>query len=104
MGPDAGFDLWHDRAVLHFLTDPAQRDAYVAQATRSVRPGGHLVIATFASDGPTRCSALDVMRYDADALAALFEPGFEALASERDLHTTPGGAPQVFQYLIARRR
>lgn len=102
--PDAGFDLWHDRAVLHFLTDPAQRDAYVAQATRSVRHGGHLVIATFASDGPTRCSALDVMRYDADALAALFEPGFEALASERDLHTTPGGAPQVFQYLIARRR
>lgn len=101
--PEAGFDLWHDRAVLHFLTDPAQRDAYVTQATRSVRHGGHLVIATFAPDGPARCSALDVMRYDAAGLTALFERGFEALASERDLHTTPGGAPQAFQYLIARR-
>jgi len=102
--PESGFDLWHDRAVLHFLTDPAQRDAYVAQATRCVRPGGHLVIATFAADGPTRCSALDVMRYDAAGLAALFEPAFEEVASEREIHTTPGGSTQAFQYLIARRR
>ena len=102
--PESGFDLWHDRAVLHFLTAPAQRAAYVAQANRCVRPGGHLIVATFAPDGPQQCSQLDVMRYSEAELAALFAPGFEAVASEREIHTTPSGAQQAFQFLIARRR
>jgi SAM-dependent methyltransferase len=102
--PESGFDVWHDRAVLHFLTDPAQRAAYVAQATRCVRPGGHLIVATFAPDGPQQCSQLDVMRYSEADLAALFNAGFEAVANEREVHTTPSGAQQAFQYLIARRR
>jgi SAM-dependent methyltransferase len=102
--PESGFDVWHDRAVLHFLTAPAQRAAYVAQANRCVRPGGHLIVATFAPDGPQQCSQLDVMRYSEAELAALFAPGFEAVASEREIHTTPSGAQQAFQFLIARRR
>ena len=102
--PESGFDVWHDRAVLHFLTDPAQRAAYVAQATRCVRPGGALVVATFAADGPQQCSQLDVTRYSAADLAALFDAGFEAVASEREIHSTPSGAQQAFQYLIASRR
>jgi SAM-dependent methyltransferase len=102
--PESGFDVWHDRAVLHFLTDPAQRAAYVAQATRCVRPGGHLIIATFAPDGPQQCSQLEVMRYSEADLADLFKAGFEAVASEREIHTTPSGAQQAFQFLIARRR
>jgi len=102
--PEAGFDVWHDRAVLHFLTDPAQRAAYVAQANRCVRPGGHLIVATFAPDGPQQCSQLDVKRYGEAELAALFAPGFEAVASEREIHTTPSGAQQAFQILVARRR
>jgi SAM-dependent methyltransferase len=102
--PESGFDVWHDRAVLHFLTDPTQRAAYVAQAMRCVRPGGHLIIATFAPDGPPRCSQRDVMRYSEAELAALFAPGFEAVASEREIHTTPTGTQQAFQILIARRR
>jgi len=102
--PESVFDVWHDRAVLHFLTDPAQRSAYVAQAARSVRPGGHVIIATFAPDGPKQCSQLDVMRFGEAELVALFAAGFEAVASERDIHTTPGGAQQAFQVLIARRR
>jgi ubiquinone/menaquinone biosynthesis C-methylase UbiE len=102
--PESGFDVWHDRAVLHFLTAPIQRAAYVAQATRCVRPGGALVVATFAADGPQQCSQLDVMRYSEADLAALFNAGFEAVASEREVHTTPSGAQQAFQYLIARRR
>jgi SAM-dependent methyltransferase len=102
--PESGFDVWHDRAVLHFLTDPAQRAAYVAQATRCVRPGSALVVATFAADGPQQCSQLDVTRYSEADLAALFNAGFEAVASEREVHTTPSGAQQAFQYLIARRR
>lgn len=102
--PEAGFDIWHDRAVLHFLITPAQRAAYVAQAARCVRPGGHLIVATFAPDGPSRCSQRDVMRYSEAELAALFAPAFDAVASEREIHTTPGGAQQAFQILIARRR
>ncbi len=102
--PESGFDLWHDRAVLHFLTDPAQRAAYVAQANRCVRPGGHLIVATFAPDGPQQCSQLDVKRYSEAELTALLAPGFETVASEREIHTTPSAAQQAFQWLIARRR
>lgn len=102
--PQAGFAVWHDRAVLHFLTAPAQRAAYVAQALRCVRPGGGLVVAVFAPDGPQQCSQLDVQRYSAEDLAALFAPGFEPVAASREIHTTPSGARQAFQYWVGRRR
>lgn len=101
--PAAHFGLWHDRAVFHFLTDAAQRAAYVAQARRALAPGGYLVIATFAEDGPTRCSGLPVMRYSAEALAAQFAAGFMPLASERESHSTPAGQTQSFVYCLLRR-
>lgn len=100
--PTAHFALWHDRAVFHFLTDPAQRRAYVAQAARSLRPRGHLLIATFALDGPERCSGLSVCRYDAAMLAAEFAAHFRPVADAREQHPTPFGTTQSFQYLLLR--
>lgn len=102
--PEAGTDLWHDRAVLHFLTQPAQQAAYAAQAARAVRPGGHLVLSVFATDGPPQCSALDVSHWDADGLARLLAPAFEPLAAERTTHVTPSGAQQAFVQFVARRK
>ena len=87
-----GFAVWHDRAVFHFLTDPADRARYVDQVRRAVRPGGHFVVATCASDGPTRCSGLDVVRYTPDAMHAEFGDGFQLLDSVREDHRTPTGS------------
>ncbi|MBP6077699.1 MAG: class I SAM-dependent methyltransferase [Xanthomonadales bacterium] len=101
--PDAHFALWHDRAVFHFLTEPAQRAAYVAQAAHTLRPGGHLLIATFAADGPERCSGLPVQRYDADTLAAEFAPHFTRIGDAREQHPTPFGTTQSFQYVLLQR-
>ncbi len=102
--PAAAFDVWHDRAVFHFLTDAADRARYVAQVRAAVRPGGHVIVATFAEDGPTRCSGLDVARYSADALHAEFGAGFVVLESQRELHTTPSGSEQAFTYCVCRVR
>lgn len=96
--------LWHDRAVFHFLVDEHVRTAYVAQTLRAVRPGGHVLLGTFAPDGPERCSGLPVVRYDADGLARIFEAGFALVASEREEHATPGGSTQRFVYALLRRR
>lgn len=93
-----GLDLWHDRAVFHFLTEAADRAAYVGRAVHAVRPGGHLVIATFAPDGPTRCSGLPVVRYDAAGLAQEFGATFRLEAQAADAHATPGGNTQSFLY------
>ncbi|MHB1156302.1 MAG: class I SAM-dependent methyltransferase [Phycisphaerales bacterium] len=102
--PDLGtVDLWHDRAVFHFLTEPADRATYVALLARTVRPGGHVVIATFALDGPAKCSGLDVQRYDAASLAATLGNDFALLKSEPEIHQTPWGKPQSFQYSLFRR-
>lgn len=98
--PPAAFDLWHDRAVFHFLTDPVDRDRYVAAARRAVRPGGHLIVATFAEDGPPRCSGLEVVRYSPAALHEVFGEGFRLVESHRELHVTPSGAQQAFTYCI----
>jgi 2-polyprenyl-3-methyl-5-hydroxy-6-metoxy-1,4-benzoquinol methylase len=92
----AYFDLWHDRAVFHFLTDPAQRSAYVRQLVGALKPGGHAIVSTFSPDGPPRCSGLDVVRYDAPALAAALGAGFRLLDSVISLHPTPAGATQQF--------
>ncbi|TDR45604.1 methyltransferase family protein [Tahibacter aquaticus] len=91
-------DLWHDRAVFHFLTDEADRASYVRQVTAALKPGGHLVIATFAPDGPTRCSGLEVVRYDATGLAQVFGQAFRLEAQAADAHTTPNGNTQSFVY------
>jgi SAM-dependent methyltransferase len=97
------FDVWHDRAVFHFLTEDASRRRYVRLAERTVRPGGTAVMATFASDGPERCSGLAVRRYGARQLASECGPGFELAASERHVHTTPRGVPQNFLYSVFHR-
>lgn len=97
-------DVWHDRATFHFLTDPDDRAAYAARARAAVRPGGHLLIATFAPNGPDRCSGLPVMRFSAEALAAEFAEGFEPIDSFEHEHVTPWGASQAFVHLTMRRR
>ena len=98
----AGYSVWHDRAVFHFLTTPASRSRYVAQVRRTVRPGGFVLVATFADDGPTRCSGLEVDRYSPDALHAEFGAPFRLIASEREEHVTPRGVTQAFVYCLCR--
>jgi hypothetical protein len=100
--PAAQFDVWHDRAVFHFLTEPQQRADYVAQVRHALRPGGYALVATFAEDGPTRCSGLDVARYSADALHGEFGADFRLLESRREEHITPSGARQSFTYCLCR--
>lgn len=96
--PDAAFDIWHDRAVFHFLTDAADRAAYLRQVMRCVRPGGHVIVATFAPDGPTQCSGLPVARYAPDELHREFGPAFTLLEHADEQHHTPWGAVQHFVY------
>ena len=102
--PSRTWDVWHDRAVFHFLTDEAARSAYLTALRRSVAPGGTVILATFAADGPTQCSGLQVARYDANTLSALFGSEFERMATARDMHVTPWGSIQAFTYLRLRRR
>ena len=97
-------DVWHDRAVFHFLTEAADRRAYVAQATAAVCPGGHIIVATFAIDGPAQCSGLDVCRYSPDLLHEEFGAGFDLVAHTFEEHITPTGGAQRFQYSVLARR
>jgi SAM-dependent methyltransferase len=101
--PRHGYDLWHDRAVFHFLTTQEQREAYVRQVLHAVRPGGHVIVATFAEDGPTECSGLPVVRYDAEHLHGEFGAPFELLGHEHEQHLTPAGRTQSFLYCYCRR-
>jgi SAM-dependent methyltransferase len=96
-------DIWHDRAVFHFLTDAGERERYVKAVIRSVRPGGIVIVATFAEDGPTRCSGLPVMRYSADQLHAQFGAPFVLAGHERESHHTPTGNEQKFVYCFCRK-
>ena len=97
------FDIWHDRAVFHFLTDPLDRKHYVELAARTVPGGGHLIMGVFTLDAPPRCSGLDVCRYDASMLAAEFSPAFRSMEEMSHLHITPGGKPQHYIYLTFER-
>lgn len=97
-------DLWHDRAVFHFLTDPEDRARYLSHLMRAVKPGGAVVMATFAHDGPERCSGLPVARYSADTLAAALGAGFSLEQALPHTHETPWGARQAFQYACLRRQ
>jgi SAM-dependent methyltransferase len=101
--PSRTYDVWHDRAAFHFLTEPNDQAAYVARLRRALPVGGHAIIATFAPDGPERCSGLPVSRYDANALAATLGEGFELIDTRRHDHTTPWGAAQKFQFSTFRR-
>ena len=96
--PAAYYDVWHDRAVFHFLTAPADRARYVEQVLKSVKPGGHVIVATFGPGGPLQCSGLDVVRYAPDALHAEFGTPFRLLRHETEIHLTPAGHRQEFVY------
>lgn len=98
----ARYDVWHDRAVFHFLTSADDRAAYVRQVAHAVRPGGHVIVATFGPEGPETCSGLDVVRYDPEHLHGEFGPKFRLLDSVTELHETPWGAPQQFMYCFCR--
>lgn len=101
--PPQTYAVWHDRAAFHFLTDPGDRAAYAERLSRAVRPGGHAIIATFAPDGPERCSGLLVVRHDAASLGAVLGPSFVLEESRQDSHRTPMGAIQRFQFSLLRR-
>ncbi|MGO9133637.1 MAG: class I SAM-dependent methyltransferase [Methylovirgula sp.] len=102
--PETTFDLWHDRAAFHFLTDAGARAAYAERVARAVRPGGHVMIATFALDGPERCSGLPVMRHDAASIGAVLGEDFALIEMRRHNHLTPSGAVQKFQFSGFRRK
>ncbi len=99
----SAYDLWHDRAAFHFLVEASDRRAYVDNMKRALRIGGHAIIASFAPDGPERCSGLPVARYDGEALANLIGDGFQRLETRHLAHRTPGGAEQKFQCSLFRR-
>jgi len=92
------YDLWHDRAVFHFLTDADDRAAYVRQVAHAVKPGGHVIVATFGPEGPARCSGLDVVRYGPEALHDEFGAAFRLVRHRTELHQTPTGSTQQFTY------
>jgi ubiquinone/menaquinone biosynthesis C-methylase UbiE len=100
---ERGYAVWHDRAVFHFLTKRADRRAYVAQVQRAVRPGGYVLVATFAEDGPATCSGLPVHRYSAESLHSEFGPAFCIVTSAHEDHHTPAGREQPFLYCLCRR-
>jgi len=92
------YDVWHDRAVFHFLTASEHRAAYVRQVGHAVKPGGHVIISTFGPEGPTKCSGLDVVRYDAESLHEQFGVRFRLVKSSKELHRTPFGTTQQFLF------
>ena len=102
--PPHQFSLWHDRAVFHFLTDITDRENYLKVLNRALEPSGHIIIATFAIDGPTRCSGLDVVQYDAEKLMAELGAGFELVEKRTETHITPTNEEQKFAYFLLNKR
>lgn len=100
---ESSYDLWHDRAVFHFLTKPEQRHQYVAKALYALKPGGHIIISTFAKDGPTKCSGLEVMRYNHDEIHAEFGTSFTLVQHSEEYHHTPFSTEQHFVYCYCRK-
>lgn len=101
--PAQTYDVWHDRAVFHFLINPEQRHAYVQKVLDAVKPGGLVIVATFGEHGPTMCSGLPVMRYSANQLHAQFGEPFTLLGHEEETHHTPTGNVQQFTYCLCRK-
>jgi SAM-dependent methyltransferase len=97
------YDVWHDRAVFHFLTDPVQQQRYIDQVKHAVKPGGHVIVATFALDGPDKCSGLSTARYDPASLHGVFGEAFDLVHSTHETHITPWGSEQHFVYCHCRK-
>jgi SAM-dependent methyltransferase len=97
-GPNREYDVWHDRAAFHFLTAADDREAYAAVLRRALSPGGRAIIATFAPDGPERCSGLEIVRYDAESIQAALGTDFQLVEEQREIHRTPAGGEQSFMY------
>ena len=102
--PAKTYDIWHDRAAFHFLTDPNDRAAYVERLRTAVAPGGQVIIATFAPDGPEKCSGLPVQRHDSASLSTELGPEFELVETRSETHHTPWQSTQAFQFSRFRRR
>ncbi|MDX6234885.1 MAG: hypothetical protein QOH68_4017 [Nocardioidaceae bacterium] len=102
--PQRTYEVWHDRAVFHFLTNPGAQSSYVDLVTRAISPGGALVLGTFAEDGPTQCSGLPTARYSATDLASRFSDGFDLEQHTHETHQTPAGTEQSFTWVKLRRR
>jgi 2-polyprenyl-3-methyl-5-hydroxy-6-metoxy-1,4-benzoquinol methylase len=100
--PSQCYDVWHDRAVFHFLISQEERTAYVQRVAGSMRLGGHVIVATFGPEGPNKCSGLDVVRYDAQSLHAEFGRHFRLMESATELHQTPSGTTQQFLYCLCK--
>jgi 2-polyprenyl-3-methyl-5-hydroxy-6-metoxy-1,4-benzoquinol methylase len=100
--PSRHYDVWHDRAVFHFLTAADQRAAYVRRVAESMKPGGHVIVATFGPEGPEKCSGLNVVRYDTDSLHDEFGAQFRLMESTTELHQTPFGTTQQFLYCLCK--
>ena len=101
--PAGVFDVWHDRAAFHFLTDEGDRAAYISRLAAALKPGGHAIVATFAPDGPEKCSGLPVMRYDAESLGRTLGGAFKLVEARREAHVTPWNSVQQFQFSLFRR-
>lgn len=102
--PEKHYDVWHDRAVFHFLTDAEDRRRYVELVMRSVKLGGHIIVASFGLDGPEKCSGLNVVRYSPDSMHDEFGDSFELVKSVDETHNTPFGTTQEFVYCYCRKR
>jgi trans-aconitate methyltransferase len=102
--PTGAFDIWHDRAAFHFLVEASDRAAYIDRLHAGVKPGGHAIIATFAPDGPEKCSGLPVQRYDSESLSRTIGAAFDLVEHLSHRHLTPWGAEQSFQFSVLRRR
>lgn len=101
--PQKAYDIWHDRAAFHFLTEDRDRAAYVERLERALRVGGYAIIATFALDGPERCSGLPIVRYDPVSLGLILGPAFNLVETRRHVHATPWDTEQSFQFSVFRR-
>jgi len=101
--PVKAYDVWHDRAAFHFLTEECDRAAYVARLDRAIKVGGYIIIATFALDGPERCSGLPVVRYDPARLGEILGNSFQLIDTRHHTHATPWGSDQSFQFSVFRR-
>jgi len=101
--PREAYDVWHDRAAFHFLTEERDRTAYIARLEGALKVGGHAIIATFALDGPERCSGLAVVRYDPASLGQTLGRTFQLVDTRRHAHATPWGSNQSFQFSVFRR-
>lgn len=94
------YDIWHDRAVFHFLLEPSQRAKYVKTLKNTLRKGGYAIIATFAKDGPKKCSGLDIVQYDSTSIQSELGDSFKLLNQQSEIHITPNGSEQHFNYFL----